>query len=69
MTPATYSVIRYIADPARNEPLNMGILAWNEIDIELKIHSEAVARIIRSHPHLLKAVSYTHLTLPTILRV
>jgi len=54
MTPATYSVIRYIADPARNEPLNMGILAWNEIDIELKIHSEAVARIIRSHPHLLK---------------
>ena len=30
MKPAQYAVIRYIADPARNEPLNIGILAWSD---------------------------------------
>jgi hypothetical protein len=52
MTRAQYSVIRYIGDPARNEPLNVGIIVWNETGFALQIDEGAVARVIRENPHL-----------------
>lgn len=52
MTPALYAVIRYIPDPARNEALNVGIVAWSEASCRLRIDDEAVARVVRENPHL-----------------
>ena len=52
MTNASYVVVRYVADPARNEPLNVGVLAWNARGHRLAIDSEAVARVIRENPRL-----------------
>lgn len=52
MNPASYVVIRYIADPARNEPLNVGVLAWAGRRHELAIDTGAVARVVRENPRL-----------------
>src|SRR4051812_23339563 len=52
MKPAHYSVIRYIADPGRNEALNVGILLWAEGGHRLRIDDAAVARVIRENPRL-----------------
>jgi hypothetical protein len=52
LPPASYVVVRYIADPARNEPLNIGILAWVGQHHVLEIDDDAVARVIRDHPRL-----------------
>jgi hypothetical protein len=52
MIPASYVVIRYIADPARNEPLNVGVLAWSANRHELAISEEAIARVVRENPRL-----------------
>jgi hypothetical protein len=49
---ASYAVIRYIADPARNEPLNVGILVWDAAGYELRLDEAAAARVIRDHPFL-----------------
>ncbi len=52
MKPASYAVIRYIADPARNEPVNVGVVLWNELGSRLKVDDEAIARVVRDNPHL-----------------
>lgn len=52
MKPANYAVIRYIADPARNEPVNVGVVLWNEIGSRLKLDDQAIARVVRDNPHL-----------------
>src|SRR6476619_5846297 len=52
MMPAEYVVIRYIADPARNEPLNVGILAWTGDDHTIKLDEDAIQRVVRDHPRL-----------------
>jgi hypothetical protein len=43
MIPAQYSLIRYIPDPARNEPLNVGILVWSGSGIRLRLEPQAFA--------------------------
>lgn len=50
--PASYVVIKYLADPGRNEPLNVGVLAWSDRGYEIEINREAVARVIRENPRL-----------------
>jgi len=52
MTNASYVVVRYVADPARNEQLNVGVLAWGAGGHQLVIDGEAVARVIRENPRL-----------------
>ncbi len=52
MRPAHYAVIRYIADPARNEALNVGIIVWDEESYRLRIDADAASRIVRDHPFL-----------------
>lgn len=52
MLPASYSVIRYIADPARDEPHNVGVLAWTDLHHRLQIDDEAVMRVVRDNPRL-----------------
>lgn len=52
MVPASYVVIRYVADPARNEPLNVGVLAWSGREHELAIDREAILRVVRENPRL-----------------
>ncbi len=52
MTPASYAVIRYVADPARNEPVNGGVVLWNEVGSRLKLDDQAIARVVRDNPHL-----------------
>jgi hypothetical protein len=55
MIPAQYSLIRYIPDPARNEPLNVGILVWSGSGIRLRLEPQALERIIRENPHFQKS--------------
>lgn len=52
MKSAQYSLIRYLADPARGEPLNVGIVAWDGSDFELALDHQALARVIRDNPKL-----------------
>lgn len=52
MIPGTYSVIRYIADPGRNEALNVGILAWRNGKYQVHINQEAVDRVVSDNPFL-----------------
>ncbi len=52
MRSANYSVVRYIADPARNEPQNVGIIIWNDERFGLAIDDAALARVVRDNPHL-----------------
>jgi hypothetical protein len=52
MRPAQYAVIRYIADPARGEALNVGILAWVGEQYRLRVDEAATRRVIRDNPFL-----------------
>lgn len=52
MIPAEYSVIRYIPDLARNEALNIGILAWFDEGYRLRLDTKAVDRVIKENPWL-----------------
>ena len=45
-----FSVIRYIADPARNEPINLGVVLQCGEVIDVKTNTEAVRRAITSDP-------------------
>jgi hypothetical protein len=52
MKEAHYSVVRYIADPARNEPYNVGIILWDEKHHAFGVDEGALARVVRDNPHL-----------------
>jgi hypothetical protein len=52
MKPASYSVIRYIADSARNEPINVGIVIWTDDRVDLRVEEAAMAHVIHENPHL-----------------
>ncbi len=52
MRAGQYAVIRYIADPARNEPLNIGAIIWDGRDFRVRVDDGAVQRVIRDHPRL-----------------
>lgn len=52
MSDATYAVIRYTPDPARNEALNIGILAWQKGEPLVRVDDDAVARVVRENPQL-----------------
>lgn len=52
MTSASYVVIRYIADPTRGEPQNVGVLAWADEVHRVAISDDAVRRVVREHPRL-----------------
>ena len=45
-----FSVIRYIPDPARNEPVNVGVVLKFGEEVEVKTHRDAVRRAITSDP-------------------
>src|SRR5258708_6500732 len=64
MRAAQYLVIRYIADPARNEALNVGILAWTDDEYRIRMDSTAVQRVLRDNPHL--AYDALEYVLPTL---
>lgn len=52
MRSAEYAVVRFVADPARNEPVNLGIVLWTERASRLKLDDDAIARVVRDNPHL-----------------
>jgi hypothetical protein len=52
MIEAQYSVIRYMADPARGERLNLGVLLWTEGAYRLAVDPSAAERVIRENPRL-----------------
>ena len=52
MKTASYAVIRYVADPGRNEPLNVGVLVWDDAGFNVRIDDDAIARVVRDHPFL-----------------
>lgn len=52
MREAKYAAIKYIADPARNEPLNLGIIVWDEREFRVRVDEHAAARIVRENRHL-----------------
>src|SRR5690349_4309458 len=52
MKPASYSVLKYIADPVRAEALNIGIVVWAEDQVSVRVDDSAVDRVVRDHPHL-----------------
>lgn len=54
MIQAQYMLIRYIADPARNEALNVGIVAWSQYGYQFGFDQEAAKRVVRGNPHLAK---------------
>lgn len=59
MTPASYSVVRYIADPGRGEAFNIGIILWGEGQFRIRVDDDALARVTRQNAHLAKdALSY-----------
>lgn len=68
MRQAHYSVIRYIADPGRNEPLNVGIVVWDERDYRLRIDAAATERVIRENPYLARdGLRHLELSLHTLI--
>lgn len=52
MKPAQYAIVRYTADPGRDEALNLGILVWDAEEYRLKVDREAADRAIRESPWL-----------------
>ncbi len=52
MKTAHYAVVRYVADPARNEPVNVGIVLWSGYESRIKFEPDALARVVRQNPHL-----------------
>jgi hypothetical protein len=47
-----YSVVGYMPDPARQETLNIGVLAWSPRGYRLQLDPEAIARVVRENPKL-----------------
>ncbi len=47
-----YTVIRFNADPARNELRNVGIMVWNDDDFRLHVSPDSIARVVRENPQL-----------------
>lgn len=47
---SSFSVIRYITDPARNEPINVGIVLQCGERVNIRINREAIRRAITSDP-------------------
>ncbi|MBI3970637.1 MAG: DUF3037 domain-containing protein [Chloroflexi bacterium] len=52
MRPARYAVVRYVADPARNEPLNVGVVIWDDHEYCLRVDADASQRVVRENPFL-----------------
>lgn len=52
MRSADYAVIRYVADPGRNEARNVGLIIWDEHDCRLYIDDLAVERVVRENTFL-----------------
>lgn len=52
MSWSQYVVVRYVADRARNEPMNVGIVLWNGEKSHVRVDEEAVERILRDYPNL-----------------
>lgn len=52
MMRAEYALVRYIADPARYEPRNVGIVFWDGEQWECRIDPEAARRVEAENPHL-----------------
>lgn len=52
MKDATYSLIRYVPDPARGEALNIGILVWDDASFRLGLEDRAINRVIVENPWL-----------------
>lgn len=52
MKAANYALIRYLADSARDEPLNIGVLLWDNEQYLLRLDDAAIQRVIRFNPHL-----------------
>jgi hypothetical protein len=50
--PAEYALIKYVSDPARNEPRNVGIVLWDGETWELQIDRDAARRVATENPHL-----------------
>jgi len=47
---AHYSVIKYVSDFARNEPVNIGIVAWFDGNVEIRFSEQAFARVLAATP-------------------
>ncbi len=54
MDPASYSVVRYVPDPGRGERLNIGILLWAGDHYQLRLDDDAVDRVVRENPRLVR---------------
>ena len=52
MKPARYTVVRYVADPARNEPLNVGVVVWDDHEYQVRVEPNASQRVVRENPFL-----------------
>jgi len=52
MKPAHYILVRYAADLARGEALNVGIIVWDESGYRMRVDDDAVARVLWENPHL-----------------
>ncbi|MGC4107027.1 MAG: hypothetical protein QM753_11875 [Thermomicrobiales bacterium] len=52
MKSARYSLIRYIPDLARNEPVNIGIAAWTDHELLIKLSKDGLDRAFHSAPDL-----------------
>src|SRR5439155_1319512 len=52
MTAAHYAVVRYIADPGRGEPFNVGVVLWDSEGYLLRIDRDAVKRVSQQSPWL-----------------
>ncbi len=56
---ARYILVRYAADLARGEALNVGIIVWDESGYRMRVDNDAVARVLWENPHLkTDALSY-----------
>jgi len=61
MEPASYSVIRYMPDPARGERLNIGVLLWTPHRYVVLLDDGALDRVVRENPHLEReSLYYVH---------
>lgn len=52
MTQAEYAILRYVADPARSEALNVGIVVSDADGFRVGIDQSAVIRALRDNPRL-----------------
>lgn len=47
---ASYSVVRFVPDPVRDEPRNVGILLWTEADFTIRLDTRALRRAEAESP-------------------